>query len=129
VRDRIDPPASDELVREFLGRFLEACAQARHRLCRQRPIHDRSAARMQWRISLQDEARRPPWLSAPEIVDADAGRGAERLPIAERRLHFGIACTRPQPITLEPHHRPGFPQFRIKWIWRGEEIVGERIDR
>ena len=31
--DRIDPPASDELVREFLGPFLEACAQTCHRLC------------------------------------------------------------------------------------------------
>jgi hypothetical protein len=46
VRDRIDPLASDKLVREFLGRFLEACAQARHRLCRQRPVHHCTAARM-----------------------------------------------------------------------------------
>ena len=54
IRDRIDPPASDEVIREFLGRFLEACAQARHRLCRQRPVHHRTAARMQWRIGLED---------------------------------------------------------------------------
>jgi hypothetical protein len=50
VRDRIDPPVNDELVSEFLGRFLEACAQARHRLRRQRPVHHCTAARMQWRI-------------------------------------------------------------------------------
>ena len=38
----------------FLRRFLEACAQGRHRLCRQRPIHNCTAARMQWRIGLED---------------------------------------------------------------------------
>ena len=55
-------------------------------------------------------------------------RGAKRLPVAQRRLHFGMACARPQPITLEPHHRPGFAQFRIKRIGRSEEIVGEGIE-
>jgi hypothetical protein len=54
VRDRIDLPARGELIREFLGRFFEACAQARHRLCRQRPVHHRSTARMQWWIGLED---------------------------------------------------------------------------
>src|SRR5262244_2014658 len=39
-----------------------------------------------------------------------------------------MSCARPQPITLEPHHRPGFAQFRIKRIGRGEEIIGERIE-
>jgi hypothetical protein len=54
VRDRIDPGSSDEFVREFLGRFLETCAQARHRPCRRRPIHHRTTTRMQWRIGLED---------------------------------------------------------------------------
>ena len=83
---------------------------------------------MQWRIGLKYQARRPPWLGAAEIVDADAGCRAERLPVAQRRLHFGMAYARPQPITLEPNHRPGIAQFRIKRIGRGEEIVGERIE-
>ena len=39
-----------------------------------------------------------------------------------------MARARPQPITLEPHHRPGFAQFRIKQIGRCEKIVGERIE-
>ena len=128
VGDRIDPPASNELLRKFLGRFLETCAQARHRLCRQCSVHHRTAARMQWRIGLEDEARRAPWLGAAEIVDADAGRRAECLPIAQRCLHFGIPGACPQPITLKPHYRPGFAQFRVKRIGHGEEIVGERIE-
>jgi hypothetical protein len=54
VRDRVDPPTSDQFIREFLGRCLEAFAQARHRLCRQSPVHHCTAARMQWRIGLED---------------------------------------------------------------------------
>jgi hypothetical protein len=83
---------------------------------------------MQWRIGLEDQARRPPWFGAAEIVDADAGRGTECLPIAQRRLHLGIAGARPQSITVEPHHRPSFAQLSIKRIGRSEEIVGEGIE-
>src|SRR5262249_23776182 len=91
--------------------------------------HHRAAAGMQRRMGLQDEARRAPRFAAPEVVDADAGGGAEGLPIAQARLHLGMARARPQAVALEPDHRAGIAQFLVKWIGLGEEIVGEGIDR
>src|SRR5262252_78127 len=84
---------------------------------------------MQRRISLQNEARRAPRPGAPKIIDADAGRGAEGLPIAESCLHLRIACARPQSVTLQPDDGSRIAQLRMEGIWRGKEVVGKRVNR
>jgi len=96
------------------------------------PASTRSAglrAGVQRRIRLKDETWRPPRFCAPEIVDADARGRTERLPVTEPRLHFRMASAGPNSITLQPDEGASVTQLGMKGVWRGKEVVGERVDR
>ena len=128
VRYGVDPSAPYQPIREPFGGVLEAGAQARHRLGRERAVEHGAAAGMQRRVGLQNEARWAKGFRASEIVDADAGRRTESLPVGERRLHLGMARRSVNSVALQPHDRTRLAQRLVEGIGIREKLVAEGID-
>jgi hypothetical protein len=111
-----------------LGHILEVGAQTTERPRRHRPGRRPAGPGVVGRIGLQQEARRPPRRLLAEVADADAGRRAERLVVAHRRVDLGEACHRPDSLRLEEDDGAGLSQLLVMRVTIAQEVLGEGVE-
>jgi hypothetical protein len=82
---------------------------------------------MQRRVSLEDDAGRTPRRLLVKVAEPGARRGAESLPVRQRRMHLLVASHGPALVTVQPDNRPCLAQLFVERIGIAEELGRERV--
>ena len=128
VRHAVHGPAPGQFAGQFAGRAGEAVAQVAYGPRGEGPGDGRMGPGVLGRVGLKQQAGRAPGGFAAEIAQPHPGGRAERLPVAQRLVHLGVAGHGPDAVLLQPDHRARVTQSTVPAERVSQEVIAERVD-